>query len=98
MPEHQPNFAVPSSGATLPRRLGLGTATSVVVANMIGAGIFTTSGLMLAHTESGWLVLLAWLLGGVVAVCGALSYAELATMMPHAGGEYVYLREIYGPL
>jgi basic amino acid/polyamine antiporter, APA family len=85
-------------GASLARRLGLGTATSVVVANMIGTGIFTTTGLMLAYAESGWLVLLAWLLGGLVAICGALSYAELATMMPHAGGEYVYLREIYGPL
>lgn len=98
MPEHEPFFALPAGGGTLPRRLGLGTATSVVVANMIGTGIFTTTGLMLARTESGWLVLLAWLLGGIVALCGALSYAELATMMPHAGGEYVYLREIYGPL
>jgi APA family basic amino acid/polyamine antiporter len=98
MPEDQPFYSMSAGGTTLPRRLGLGTATSVVVANMIGTGIFTTTGLMLAHTESGWLVLLAWLLGGLVAVCGALSYAELATMMPHAGGEYIYLREIYGPL
>ncbi len=98
MPEHEPFFALPPGGGTLPRRLGLGTATSVMVANMIGTGIFTTTGLMLARTESGWLVLLAWLLGGIVALCGALSYAELATMMPHTGGEYVYLREIYGPL
>ncbi|MBI1749226.1 MAG: amino acid permease [Acidobacteria bacterium] len=98
MTEHEPAFPLPASGATLPRRLGLITATSVVVANMIGTGIFTTTGLMLGHTESGWLVLLAWLLGGLVALAGALSYAELATMMPHAGGEYVYLREIYGPL
>jgi APA family basic amino acid/polyamine antiporter len=89
-----------SSGApaTLPRRIGLLTATSIVVANMIGTGIFTTTGFMLARAEAGWLVMLAWLLGGLVALCGALSYAELATMMPHAGGEYVYLREIYGPM
>ncbi len=82
----------------LPRRLGLPTATSVVVANMIGTGIFTTTGLMLSRVESGWLVLLCWTLGGIVALCGALSYAELAVMMPRAGAEYVYLREIYGPL
>jgi APA family basic amino acid/polyamine antiporter len=82
----------------LPRRLGVGTATSVVVANMIGTGIFTTTGLMLARVESGGLVLLCWLVGGCVALCGALCYAELSAMMPRAGGEYVYLHEIYGPL
>jgi len=64
---------------------------------MIGAGIFTTTGLILAGIGSGWVVMLCWLLGGVIALCGALCYAELATMMPRAGGEYVYLREIYGP-
>jgi APA family basic amino acid/polyamine antiporter len=84
--------------ATLTRQLGLGTATSVVIANMIGAGIFTTTGLMLAELGSGWLVLLAWACGGLIAIAGALCYAELATMMPRAGGEYVFLREIYGPL
>jgi len=83
---------------SLPRRLGVGTATSVVVANMIGTGIFTLTGFMLGHVESGGLVLLAWVAGGLIALAGALSYAELATMMPHAGGEYVYLREVYGPL
>ena len=82
----------------LQRHIGVGTATIVVVANMIGAGIFTTTGLMLARLESGWLVLLCWLVGGAVALCGALSYAELSAMMPRAGGEYVYLREIYGRL
>jgi APA family basic amino acid/polyamine antiporter len=83
--------------ASLSRRVGLTTATSVVIASMIGTGIFTTTGLMLAQLGSGWLVLVCWLAGGGVALCGALSYAELATMMPRAGGEYVYLREIYGP-
>lgn len=74
------------------------TATTVVVANMIGTGIFTTSGLMLGVLQSGGMVVLCWLLGGLIALAGALSYAELATQMPRAGGEYVYLREIYGPL
>ncbi len=84
--------------AELKRQVGLGTATSVVVANMIGTGIFTTTGLMLTEVRSGWLVLLAWAAGGAIALAGALSYAELATMMPRAGGEYAYLREIYGDL
>lgn len=87
---------LPAAG--LPRRLGVGTATSVVVANMIGTGIFTTTGLLLADVEAGWLVLAAWVLGGLIALAGALCYAELATMMPQAGAEYVYLREIYSPL
>lgn len=80
----------------LRRRLGLFTASSVVITSMLGAGIFTTAGLMLARLQSEWLVLLCWILGGTVALAGALSYAELATMMPHAGAEYIYLREIYG--
>ena len=86
-----------TTSVALQRRLGVGTATSVVVANMIGTGIFTTTGLMLARVESGWLVLGCWLVGGLIALAGALSYAELAAMMPRAGGEYVYLREVYGP-
>src|SRR5262249_8841052 len=65
---------------------------------MIGTGIFSTTGLMLARVESAWFVLVCWLLGGVIALSGALSYAELATMMPEAGGEYVYLQRCYGPL
>src|SRR5690348_7260214 len=80
----------------LRRRLGVFTASSFVVTSMVGAGIFTTSGLMLARLGSESLVLLCWILGGAIALAGALSYAELATMMPQAGAEYVYLREIYG--
>jgi len=81
----------------LPRRLGLGTATNVVIASMIGAGIFTTTGFMLTAVPSGFVVLLCWIVAGIVALCGALSYAELAAMMPEAGGEYAYLRAVYGP-
>ena len=61
--------------AELPRRLGTGTATLVVVANTIGTGIFTTTGLMLAELASPALVLACWLVGGLVALAGALSYA-----------------------
>ena len=79
------------------RRIGPLTATSIVVANMIGAGIFTTSGIMAANLpNSGW-VILCWLLGGFIALAGALCYAELATRMPEEGAEYVYLKKIYHP-
>ncbi len=87
-----------SPPAHLPREMGLGAATVVVIANMIGTGIFTTTGIMLAQDLGAHWVLACWLLGGLIALAGALSYAELAVAMPHAGGEYVYLREIYGPL
>ena len=86
-----------TNASGLKRRLGVGTATSIVVANMIGTGIFTTTGLMLARVESGALVLACWVAGGLTALAGALCYAELAAILPQAGGEYVYLREIYGP-
>jgi basic amino acid/polyamine antiporter, APA family len=89
--------SVPAGPGTLPRRMGLVTATSVVVASMVGAGILTTTGFMLARVETPAAVLLCWALAGLVALCGALSYAELATMMPQSGGEYCYLRDIYGP-
>jgi len=79
------------------RKIGLFTATSIVVANMIGAGIFTTSGIMAANLpDSGW-VILCWLVGGFIALAGALCYAELATRMPDEGGEYLYLRRLYHP-
>jgi APA family basic amino acid/polyamine antiporter len=81
----------------LERKLGTFSATAIVVANMIGTGIFTTSGLLAANLPSpGW-VLLCWLFGGVIAIAGALCYAELATRMPEAGGEYVYLKKLYHP-
>jgi APA family basic amino acid/polyamine antiporter len=81
----------------LERRLGPFSATAIVVANMIGAGIFTTSGLMAAQLPGpGW-VLLCWLFGGLIAISGALCYAELSTRIPLAGGEYIYLKKLYHP-
>ena len=81
----------------LPRTISTSTATFIVVANMIGAGIFTTSGLMAAQLPGpGW-ILLCWLFGGLIAMAGALSYAELATRMPLEGGEYIYLKQLYHP-
>jgi APA family basic amino acid/polyamine antiporter len=82
----------------LPRRLSAFDATTLVISNMIGTGIFFTTGWVAASVPSGPGILAAWLVGGVFSMCGALSYAELGAAFPRAGGEYVYLREAYGPL
>src|SRR5881296_3440594 len=80
------------------RGLGLYDSTMVVVGSMIGSGIFIVSADMGRNIGSpGWL-LGAWVLTGVLTVVGALSYGELAAMMPRAGGQYVYLREAFSPL
>jgi APA family basic amino acid/polyamine antiporter len=79
------------------RSLGLATATALVVASMIGTGVFTSSGFLLAHLKSPWLVLLAWLVGGLLATCGALSYGALARRFPESGGEYVFLSRTLHP-
>ena len=80
------------------RGLGLYDSTMLVVGAMIGSGIFIVSADMARHIGSpGWL-LVAWVVTGVLTVAGALSYGELAAMMPRAGGQYVYLREAYSPL
>jgi APA family basic amino acid/polyamine antiporter len=79
------------------RPLGFRTATSLVVGSMIGAGIFTTTGLLASDLGDERLILAAWLLGGLLALAGALSYGELGALMPEAGGDYAYLTEIYGP-
>jgi APA family basic amino acid/polyamine antiporter len=80
------------------RGLGLFDATMVVVGSMIGSGIFIVSADMARNVGApGWL-LAAWIVAGVLTVVGALSYGELAAMMPRAGGQYVYLREAFSPL
>jgi len=84
--------------STVQRRVGLFTATSLVVANMIGAGIFTTSGIMAGMLPAAHWVFLCWIVGGSIALAGALCYAELATRMPEEGGEYAYLKRLYHPV
>jgi APA family basic amino acid/polyamine antiporter len=80
------------------RKLGLFDATMLVAGSMIGSGIFIVSADISRDVgSSGWLLLI-WVLTGVLTIIGALSYAELASMMPSAGGQYVFLREAYGPL
>lgn len=88
----------PTSRAALERRIGLFTAATVVVANVIGSGIFTTSGFIARDLANPGALLLVWAVGGILALAGALSYSELGAAMPEAGGEYVYLREAYSPL
>lgn len=81
----------------LSRKLGLFPAINIVIANMIGAGIFTTSGLLLADLHDPRLMIILWIAGGIIALCGALSYSELGATYPEAGGEYMFLSRIFHP-
>ena len=82
---------------TLLRQLGVVSATALVVSNMIGVGIFTSTGFLAGQLGSAKLVLWIWVLGAVCALCGALCYSELGINMPSSGGEYVYLTRAFGP-
>jgi len=80
------------------RRVGAFTAACVLVSNAVGSGIFTTTGFQARDVgDPRWIVAL-WVLGGVLALAGAMSYAELGAALPRVGGEYVYLRRAFGPL
>ncbi|MCF6193587.1 MAG: amino acid permease [Kangiellaceae bacterium] len=74
------------------------TATAVVIANMIGTGVFTSLGFQLMGIRSGFALLLLWVVGGVTALCGALTYAELGSALPRSGGEYNFLTHCYHPI
>jgi basic amino acid/polyamine antiporter, APA family len=82
----------------LSRELGVSHASAVVVGTIIGSGIFLVPAEMMQAVGSAKLVYLAWLVGGLLSFFGALTYAELGAMKPQAGGEYVYVRDAYGPL
>jgi basic amino acid/polyamine antiporter, APA family len=82
----------------LERRLNLFDATMIIVGNIIGVGIFTTTGLIADALPNPILIILVWILGGLLTLCGALTYAELGAALPRAGGEYVFVKEAYGPL
>jgi APA family basic amino acid/polyamine antiporter len=86
------------SPVTLERRLGPGDAAAVVVSNVIGGGILFVPIFVAQMAPAPWAILGIWATGGLLAFAGAMSYAELAAMRPRAGGEYVYLREAFGPL
>lgn len=78
-------------------KIGWKSATAVVVANMVGTGAFTTMGIQLNYLNSAWSILLLWLIGGLVALCGAFTYAEIGTRLPQSGGEAHFLSKIYHP-
>lgn len=79
------------------RVIGLTTALSLVVANMVGTGLFTTTGLLIASIPHPLAVLLLWLAGGIIALCGALTYGELGAALPRSGGEYHFLSRLLHP-
>ena len=79
------------------RKLNLLDTTSLVIGAVIGSGIFMTSGFIADYLPSPGLILLVWLVGGFITLAGALTFAELGAMFPRAGGQYIYIREAYGP-
>ncbi len=83
---------------TLSRDLGVSHASAIVVGTIIGSGIFLVPAEMMQAVGSARLVYLAWIVGGALSLAGAITYAELGAMKPQAGGEYVYIRDSYGPL
>jgi APA family basic amino acid/polyamine antiporter len=77
--------------------IGFFTACGIVIANIIGTGVFTSLGFQLPEIHSGFALLMLWIVGGIVALCGALSYGELSAALPRSGGEYHFLSAIYHP-
>jgi len=89
---------MPAENHLLKKRVNLFDGTSIVAGAMIGSGIFIVSADIARSVGSpGWLMVV-WLITGIITVIGAVSYGELASMMPHVGGQYVYLKEAYHPL
>jgi len=87
-----------TKGPSLLRELGVSQASAIVVGTIIGSGIFLVPAEMMQAVGSAQLVYLAWIVGGVLSMAGAITYAELGAMKPQAGGEYVYIRDAYGEL
>ena len=80
-----------------PYKITFLTGVAIVIANMVGTGVFTSLGFQVLGIQSGFALLMLWLVGGLVALCGAVCYGELAAAMPRSGGEYHYLSQIYHP-
>src|SRR3954464_5883008 len=82
----------------LPRELNVWHGTAIVIGTVIGSGIFLVPAEMMQAAGTAKMVYLAWIVGGLLSIFGAMTYAELGAMKPEAGGEYVYIRDAYGPL
>jgi APA family basic amino acid/polyamine antiporter len=79
-------------------KIGFSTATAIVIANMIGTGVFTSLGFQVLGIQSGFAIIMLWVVGGVLALCGALTYGEIGSAFPESGGEYNYLSKLYHPV
>jgi APA family basic amino acid/polyamine antiporter len=86
------------SNDNLERKLGIFPVTNIVIANIIGAGIFTTTGYLMDFLGNPVLMLVLWLVGGVVALCGAMAFGELGAAFPEAGGEYTFISKLFHPM
>ncbi|HEV3243408.1 MAG TPA: amino acid permease [Chthoniobacterales bacterium] len=94
--DKSPQSAGPNLQTTR-RTVGFFTACGIVIANIIGTGVFTSLGFQVADIQSGFALLMLWIVGGIAALCGALCYGELSAALPRSGGEYHFLSEIYHP-
>jgi len=86
-----------SASPVSPYKISFLAGTAIVIANMVGTGVFTSLGFQVLGIQSGFALLMLWVVGGLIALCGALCYGELAAAMPRSGGEYHYLSQIYHP-
>jgi len=82
----------------LKRKISIYTASAIVVANMIGTGVFTSVGFQLSSIQNTWSILLLWLIGGLLSLFGAFAYAELGTHFKESGGDYIYLSRVFHPM
>ncbi|MGC4034860.1 MAG: amino acid permease [Chitinophagaceae bacterium] len=80
------------------KKIGISTASAIVIANMIGTGVFTSVGFQLSSVQNSWTILLLWLIGGLLALFGAFAYAELGTHFKESGGDYIYLSRVFHPI
>ena len=82
----------------LKKKINIYTASAIVIANMIGTGVFTSVGFQLSAVQNSWSILLLWVFGGILALFGALAYAELGTHFNESGGDYIYLSRVFHPV